>query len=63
MVNRERMQAVTHCPQGHPYTAENTYFAARGSRNCRVCGRARAKLRKAAARELRADNSRAAGTG
>lgn len=26
----------THCPQGHPYTPENTYMSA-GSRKCRVC--------------------------
>ncbi len=28
---------LTHCPQGHPYTAENTYFNSRGHRQCRVC--------------------------
>lgn len=27
----------THCPQGHPYSAENTYIARRGSRTCRTC--------------------------
>ena len=29
----------THCPQNHPYSDENTYYAARGSRNCRTCAR------------------------
>lgn len=29
----------THCPQGHPYDDENTIHTARGSRNCRPCGR------------------------
>jgi hypothetical protein len=30
--------AKTHCPQGHPYDAENTYRPARGGRMCRKCG-------------------------
>jgi hypothetical protein len=30
----------THCPQGHPYDAANTYLY-RGGRNCRKCARAR----------------------
>lgn len=32
---------VTHCPQGHEYTPENTYMHPRGSRICRECGRER----------------------
>ena len=40
----------THCPQGHPYSSENTYHTNQGSRSCRICvcrsnaaGRLRAK--------------------
>lgn len=31
--------AKTHCPKGHPYTAENTYRNTKGSRVCRECRR------------------------
>lgn len=31
--------AMTHCLRGHPFTSENTYVSARGSRNCRTCRR------------------------
>lgn len=32
----------THCPQGHPYDADNTYTNPNnGQRFCRTCGRAR----------------------
>lgn len=27
----------THCPQGHPYDEENTYFAPNGWRQCNIC--------------------------
>ena len=46
--NREK----THCKHGHEYSAANTYVSPSGSRDCRVCIRARArryKSRKAAA--------------
>lgn len=33
--------AKTHCPQGHEYTAENTYTPPKGGRYCRICGRER----------------------
>ena len=46
-VNGARGRAVAACPKGHPYDTTNTYFAARGSRNCRACGRARAVARRA----------------
>lgn len=39
-----RAQQVTHCPQGHPYDAINTYYspsAAYRHRQCLVCRRAR----------------------
>lgn len=36
-----RNARATHCPQGHPYDAENTYvWPATGYRACRVCKRA-----------------------
>lgn len=31
--------AKTHCPQGHPYDAENTYVTPSGTRQCKECGR------------------------
>lgn len=34
----------THCPEGHPYDAENTYvYPGNGRRGCRVCIKAHAK--------------------
>jgi hypothetical protein len=33
----------THCPQGHEYTPENTYYRANGARHCRTCMRERHK--------------------
>lgn len=44
----------THCPQGHEYTAENTYVsrpdksAPNGRRHCRTCHRERDRARRAA---------------
>jgi NUMOD4 motif/HNH endonuclease len=35
---------ITHCPQGHEYTAENTYVVAKtGHRQCRACIKARSE--------------------
>jgi len=31
--------AVTHCPRGHEYSAENTYITRQGWRSCRACKR------------------------
>jgi hypothetical protein len=31
----------THCPTGHPYSAENTYISPKGGRICRACARER----------------------
>lgn len=46
-----RNAAKTHCPQGHPYTPENTYqtVTAKGRqrRECRTCRRERATQRSA----------------
>ena len=38
--NRVRAAAITHCPHGHEYTAENTYRDPNGKRSCRECKRA-----------------------
>lgn len=32
---------ATHCPHGHPYDAENTYYTPGGHRRCRACKRLR----------------------
>jgi hypothetical protein len=33
-----QQRAKTHCPQGHPYDATNTYITpSSGARNCRIC--------------------------
>lgn len=49
------MARVTHCPQGHPYTPENTYSYPAGNRACRECRRiyreAHAEERRAKGRE------------
>ena len=38
-VNKGRHWQVkkTHCPQGHPYSTENTLIQKNGSRKCRTC--------------------------
>lgn len=36
----DRAARTTHCPQGHPYSEENT-FVKKGMRNCRICHRER----------------------
>jgi len=46
--NREREK--THCPKGHPYDEENTYYAKNGSRRCRQCARERSPNRAAVPR-------------
>lgn len=39
MKRRQRGVAPTrtHCPKGHEYTPENTYWRTDGTRNCRTC--------------------------
>jgi hypothetical protein len=44
-VNAERVPP-THCPHGHEYTPENTHFSSSG-RQCRTCGREKARERRA----------------
>ena len=39
-------RARTHCPGGHAYDEENTWFSKLGHRGCRACNRNRARLRK-----------------
>lgn len=34
---RQKNTKKTHCPQGHPYSSENTYYTRVGSRECRIC--------------------------
>jgi NUMOD4 motif. len=36
----------THCPQGHPYDATNTYETSTGRRMCRTCNAARGAARR-----------------
>jgi hypothetical protein len=36
----QRQRSKTHCPQGHPYSSDNT-MVKRGKRHCRTCERAR----------------------
>lgn len=53
---RERAAAITHCPQGHLYDEDNTYWSAKGSRICRACNAARvAKILAAETPEQRED--------
>ncbi|MET8518144.1 HNH endonuclease signature motif containing protein [Streptomyces sp. NPDC005077] len=33
----ENHRVKTHCPKGHPYDAENTYWHPAGHRECRTC--------------------------
>lgn len=51
--NTRRAHAhINHCPAGHPKTPENLIPQAKGSGKCRVCHRDRARIRRAAQREL-----------
>lgn len=36
---RNHNRNVTHCPEGHEYTRENTYMTPAGRRKCRTCTR------------------------
>lgn len=37
--------AMTHCPRGHEFTAENIYITPNGRRQCRACARLREQKR------------------
>jgi hypothetical protein len=39
----EEAKKITHCPQGHEYTKENTYIYD-GQRRCKTCGNIREKI-------------------
>ena len=42
----EHWRRKTHCPQGHPYSPENTYInASTGGRHCRICLKAHDRKR------------------
>ena len=45
-IARQRQLAKTHCPQGHPYSPENTYRYPNNSRECRTCNRQRLRERR-----------------
>lgn len=34
-----KQRVITHCPKGHVYDAQNTYFTLAGHRKCRTCRR------------------------
>lgn len=54
-------QAIkTHCPQGHPYDAANTYVCSDGRRMCRTCLADRTRARRREARRLRRETKEAA---
>lgn len=46
---RNAWSLKTHCPQGHPYDEQNTYwYPGEGRhRQCRACGREKSRLRRA----------------
>jgi hypothetical protein len=41
----------THCPKGHPYDEENTYYPVDGGRQCKTCSRAATRERRKRLRE------------
>ncbi len=55
--NVKRCRAITHCPQGHEYTPDNTYLLSRSdgytTRHCRACKRVRDTKRRAKLRAAR----------
>lgn len=53
--NENGNAGVTHCPQGHPYSLENTYIypGERKHRGCRECGRRHSERKRRKAQELR----------
>lgn len=51
---RRRSRERTHCPQGHPYSPENTRIGGKGEKVCRTCHRDKENARNAAKRQARA---------
>lgn len=44
-----------HCPKGHPYDEENTYWTKAGSRQCRSCNSARSAVYNERMKAMRAE--------
>lgn len=42
-----RLRSKTHCPEGHEYTEDNTYFTKEGWRQCLICKRTGVRTRRA----------------
>jgi hypothetical protein len=51
---RRRKGLKTHCPQGHEYTPENSYYDPQGTRFCRIC---KAASRRAFKERLKAERA------
>jgi hypothetical protein len=51
---KARNASITHCPQGHEYTPDNTRLDKKRSRNCRICERAHTKRLTKRRQEIRA---------
>lgn len=54
---RHHADQITHCPQGHEYSPENTRYKTDGSRECRTCNRARNNTPQARAAQRRWQSS------
>lgn len=55
--HRRRVAVITHCPNGHEYTDDNTYLSPNNGRQCRICMKNRQRVyqtkRRQKLRELR----------
>lgn len=47
-VDRSAVAAKSHCINGHPFDAVNTYVKANGTKSCRLCNNARQRVLRAA---------------
>jgi hypothetical protein len=45
---------LTHCPQGHEYSAANTYYTPSGHRHCRICVLSQQKAKRVLIRQQKA---------
>lgn len=45
-IYRAADRELTHCPQGHEYTSDNTFLSSRGSKVCRECSRKQSREHK-----------------
>lgn len=48
---RRKLARITHCPQGHEYTEENTSYYKNGARRCNTCAREKCRAHHAANRD------------